>query len=86
MNESQSETEHERKVREYWAKAYDADAKNKNGNKSIYHISSLDFAKDNDAYDYDYDKHLPYEPTAVISNPKDKRISLRDLVNLDFTT
>jgi len=27
-------------IREYWAKVYDADAKNKNGNRSIYHISS----------------------------------------------
>ena len=75
----ESETETEKRVREYWAKAYNT----KNKNAAIYDIGSLDFTKNNDAYDYD--KHLPYEPTAIISNPKDKRISLRDLVNLDFS-
>ncbi|MGB7953941.1 MAG: hypothetical protein WCF23_08160 [Candidatus Nitrosopolaris sp.] len=73
------ESETEKRVREYWAKAYDADAKNKNGNRSIYHISSLDFTKNNN------DDELPFKPTAIISNPKDKRISLRDIVSLDFS-
>jgi hypothetical protein len=56
-----TETEHERRVREYWSKAYDNIINNK-------------------------DKNLPYEPTAVLTNPpKDKRIRLRDIVNLDFS-
>jgi hypothetical protein len=77
------ESETEKRVREYWAKAYDADAKNKNGNRSIYNIGSLDFAKNNDN-----DNQLPYEPTAVLSktpsNQARKR-SIYDISSLDFT-
>jgi hypothetical protein len=78
---SQSETEQERKVREYWASAY----KNKNSKSSIYHIGSLDFAKDNE-------DELPYKPTAVLSKappnpnqPLTKR-SIYNITSLDFTT
>lgn len=77
------ESETEKKVREYWAKAYDADAKNKNGNRSIYHISSLDFAKNND------NKHLPHEPTAVLSKApsnQTRKRSIYSISSLDFTT
>ena len=50
----ETETETEKRVREYWASAY----KNKNKD-SIYNISSLDFAK--------IDDELPFEPTAVLA-------------------
>jgi hypothetical protein len=71
----EGESETEKRVREYWAKAYNADAKNKNA--SIYNIGSLDFTRNND-------DELPYEPTAVLNppNPKDKRIRFSDIVNL----
>ena len=51
----ETETETEKRVREYWASAY----KNKNKD-SIYNISSLDFAKIDD-------DELPFEPTAVLA-------------------
>ena len=65
---TETETEHERNVREYWTRAYDTIIKN----------------KDNDSSN----KSLPYEPTAALisnPNPKDKRIRLSDIVNLDFS-
>jgi hypothetical protein len=61
----ETETHSEKRVREYWAKAYDANAKNKNA--SIYNIGSLDFTKNND-------DRLPYKPTAVLSKtPSNQR-------------
>jgi hypothetical protein len=45
----EGESETEKKIREYWASAY----KNKNKD-SIYNISSLDFAKNDD-------DELPFE-------------------------
>jgi hypothetical protein len=52
---SQSETEHERKVAEYWKKfsIYDIDFKN----------------KDNDSHRVGYPTPLPYKPTAVLKAP-----------------
>lgn len=49
----------------------------------VYDIGSLDFTK-NDS------NRLSYEPTAVLannsnSNPKDKRIRLKDMLDLDFS-
>jgi|GraSoiStandDraft_41_1057321.scaffolds.fasta_scaffold2464034_1 hypothetical protein len=79
----ETETHSEKRVREYWAKAYDANAKNKNA--SIYNIGSLDFTKNND----DNDNQLPYEPSAVLakapSNQPRKR-SIYNISSLDFTT
>jgi hypothetical protein len=73
------ETETEKRVREYWAKAYYVDAKNKNA--SIYNIRPLDFTRNNDY-------ELPYEPTAVLNppNPKERKFRLSDIVNLDFSS
>ena len=57
----ETETETEKRIIEYWKKAYDEKNKNKNGNSrsSIYSISSLDFTTN--------DNELPFEPTAVLA-------------------
>lgn len=78
----ESEIETEKRIREYWAKAHDANAKNKNA--SIYNLSSLDFTKNND-------DELPFERTAVLAKappnqPPRKRSSIYNVSSLDFTT
>jgi len=80
---TETETEHDRKVREYWANVYKTSASGKN---PIYDIGSLDLTLNDDS-DSNSNSKLPYEPTAVLNspNPKDKRIRLRDMVNLDFS-
>jgi hypothetical protein len=43
MNESESEKALNLRIREYWARAYNNDNKNKNDNRfSIYDIGSID--------------------------------------------
>jgi hypothetical protein len=75
-----TETEQERKVREYWASAY------KGRNNPIYSISSLDLTLNNDNSSSNSNSKLQYEPTAVLtSNPKQRKFRLSDIVNLDFS-
>jgi hypothetical protein len=67
---SQSETEHDRKVREFWAKK-----------SSIYDIGSIDF-KD----DHDHDKlPFKPAVLSTKSNQPIKR-SIYEISSLDFTT
>jgi hypothetical protein len=78
----ESETETEKRIGEYWAKAYDANAKNKNANR--FSIYDLDFTKNDD-------DGLPFEPTAVLAkapptNQPRKRSFIYNISILDFTT
>jgi hypothetical protein len=72
-----SETEQERKTREYWANAY-------KGKSLIYDISSLDLTLNNDN---NSNSKLQYEPTAVLTHQANnkKPFRLRDLIDIDFT-
>jgi hypothetical protein len=73
------ETEHERKVREYWANAYKGKIKN-----SIYDLGSLDLT--NNDGDNSNNTKLPYEPTAVLTSQRNARkpITLRELLDIDI--
>jgi hypothetical protein len=67
-----TETEQERKTREYWANAYKG---------SIYDISSLDLNNDSGT------SKLPYEPTAVLTHRANnkKQMKLSDILDIDLT-
>jgi hypothetical protein len=77
----ESETETEKRISEYWARAYNNKNKNKNNKFSICEIGSADF-KNGD------DNQLPYEPTAVLAKappPTKKRFSIKFCHLYDLT-
>jgi hypothetical protein len=75
-----TETEQERKVREYWANAY------KGSKNPIYDIGSLDLTN-NDNGNSNSTSKLPYEPTAVLTHRANnkKQMKLSDILDIDLT-
>ena len=73
MSQRERETEHDRKVREFWAK------------NSIYSsISSIDFKNDNDnRLPYEPTAVLAKAPP---TNQPTRKFSIYDIGSLDFTT
>ena len=71
MSQSETETEHDRKVREFWAKKF-----------SIYDIGSTDF-KDENRLPYEPTAVLAVEKAAT--NQQSRKFSIYDISSLDLT-
>ena len=70
MSQSETETEHERKVREFWAKKF-----------SIYDMGSTDFKDDND----NRLPYEPTAVLAVEKAPPTRKFSIYDISSLNLT-